>query len=198
MKLRRAGILLLVIQLVLVLSVAAKYLYERKTSPRVWVRTAQYDPQLPIRGRYLAVRPAIDACGLPHEPAYYTKSYVMPHNGLRVPASWTWPISLVPENGVLKAHLEGGGLNSSLKRGSFADREGIYWIDVREDQPCDKVPVQEVMLYFLPEHAQLPMPLKSGQDLWIEVTVPPSGPSRPIQLALSDASGFKPLKFEHQ
>ena len=196
MNLRRAGILLLAIQLVLVLSVAVKYLYERKTSPRVWVRTAQYDPQLPIRGRYLAVRPAIDACSLPREPVYYTKSYVMPYNGQRVPASWTWPISLVPTNGVLKARLEGGGPNNYLKRGSYADREGIYWIDAREDQPCDNVPVEEILLYFLPEHAKLPMPLKPGQNLWVEVTVPSSGPPRPIQLALSDASGFKPLKFE--
>ena len=40
------AIAVLLVQAALVLSVAGKYLYERKTSPRVWVRTAQYDPNL--------------------------------------------------------------------------------------------------------------------------------------------------------
>ena len=40
--------MLLVVQLVLVLSIAAKYVYERKVCPRVWVRTAQIDPDLPL------------------------------------------------------------------------------------------------------------------------------------------------------
>ena len=66
---RARGVVLLAIQLVLVLSIAAKYVYERKTCPRVWVRTAQFDPDLPFRGRYLALRLAVDACGLPHNEA---------------------------------------------------------------------------------------------------------------------------------
>ena len=40
--------MLLVVQLVLVLSIAEKYVYERKVCPRVWVRTAQIDPNLPF------------------------------------------------------------------------------------------------------------------------------------------------------
>jgi hypothetical protein len=32
--------------------------------------------------------------------------------------------------------------------------------------------------------------------LWVEVTVPPSGPPRPIQLAVSSEAGWQPLKFE--
>jgi len=35
--------------------------------------------------------------------------------------------------------------------------------------------------------------LKQGQELWVEVTAPVSGPPRPIQLALSDSTGFYPL-----
>ena len=64
-KAMRAGIILALVQLVLVLSVAGKYLYERKTRPRVWTRAAQYDPSLPLRGRYVALQLMVDACGLP-------------------------------------------------------------------------------------------------------------------------------------
>ncbi len=56
---RSRGVVLLVVQLVLVLSIAGKYVYERKVCPRVWVRTAQFDPDLPFRGRYLALRLAV-------------------------------------------------------------------------------------------------------------------------------------------
>ena len=49
------AVALLVAQALLVLSIAGKYLYERKACPRVWVRSAQYDPNLPLRGRYLSL-----------------------------------------------------------------------------------------------------------------------------------------------
>jgi len=37
--------------------------------------------------------------------------------------------------------------------------------------------------------------LKAGQELWVEVTVPPKGPPRPLQLALKDNGVWKPLNF---
>jgi len=55
MKLSKTSVALLLIQLVLVSSIAAKYLYQRSTCPRVWTRTAAYDPQMVMRGRYLSL-----------------------------------------------------------------------------------------------------------------------------------------------
>ena len=37
---------------------------------------------------------------------------------------------------------------------------------------------------------------KSRQELWIEVTVPPKGPPRPMQLALKQDGVWKPLAFQ--
>jgi hypothetical protein len=51
----RKGMLLAALQCALVLSVTGKLLYDRATCPRTWVRTMQYDRNLPIRGRYLAL-----------------------------------------------------------------------------------------------------------------------------------------------
>ena len=55
MKLAKTSIALLVIQLAIGLSVAAKYFYQRSTCPRVWTRAAAYDPELVMRGRYLSL-----------------------------------------------------------------------------------------------------------------------------------------------
>ena len=56
------SIVLLLIQLALVSSIAAKYLYQRRSCPRVWVRTAAYDPEMVMRGRYLSLRLTVDGC----------------------------------------------------------------------------------------------------------------------------------------
>jgi len=54
--LMRKGLWVAVLQLVLVASLGAKFTYDRATRPRVWVRTAPVDPNLPIRGRYVRLR----------------------------------------------------------------------------------------------------------------------------------------------
>jgi hypothetical protein len=51
----RKGILLAALQCVLILSLTGKLLYDRATRPRVWIKTERYDPNLPIRGRYLSL-----------------------------------------------------------------------------------------------------------------------------------------------
>jgi len=61
MKLSRKGVLLAVLQLAIVASLAAKYAIDRARFPRVWAQTVAYDPDLPIRGRYLSVRLRVDA-----------------------------------------------------------------------------------------------------------------------------------------
>src|SRR5438046_4851927 len=61
MKLSRKGIILAALQLAIVASLAAKYALDRLRLPRVWAQTVAYDPDLPIRGRYLSVRVRVDA-----------------------------------------------------------------------------------------------------------------------------------------
>jgi hypothetical protein len=64
MTLRNRASALLAIQCLLVASIAAKFLYERATRPRVWVRAALNDSQFALRGRYLELYPMTDICRL--------------------------------------------------------------------------------------------------------------------------------------
>ncbi len=61
----RKGIIVAALQCALVLSLTGKLLYDRATCPRVWVKTLRYDPNLPIRGRYLSLVLAPDV-GAPY------------------------------------------------------------------------------------------------------------------------------------
>ncbi len=184
MKQRRAGVVLLIAQLLLVLSIAGKYLYERMTCPRVWTRAMQVDPNLPVRGRYLALQLLIDACSLPKDGQYYTAGGRSDIGTIET--GWNWLVTAEPADGRLAARLA-----DPKKDATNAKR-----IMLEQDQPCTQVPFDRGELYFIPDTAKPPFPLHAGQQLWVEVTLPPSGPPRPIQLALSDRSGFHALKFE--
>ncbi len=187
MSKRRAGIILLIIQLLLVLSIAGKYLYERKFYPRVWTRARQVDPYLPLRGRYLALQLMIDACSLPKDPQYYRPAG-RPEIG-SLTSGWSWFVSPEPVNGRLEARLADPNSNPSPDN----DKPPVVFLE--EHAPCAEAPFTRAEL-FIPDTAKPPFPLKPGQQLWIEVTLPPSGPPRPIQAAISDPTGFHPLKFE--
>ena len=55
------GLVLGAVQVLLVGSVGAKFLYDRAQYPRLWVETAPYDPVMPIRGRYVNIVLLVDA-----------------------------------------------------------------------------------------------------------------------------------------
>ena len=58
------GLVVAAIHLAMVGSVGAKLLVDRQTRPRVWARTAPFDPDLPLRGRYVQLRVEGQATGL--------------------------------------------------------------------------------------------------------------------------------------
>ena len=55
------GLLVGAVQVLLVASVGAKFLYDRASYPRLWVETAPFDPDMPIRGRYVNIALLVDA-----------------------------------------------------------------------------------------------------------------------------------------
>src|SRR5579862_1028714 len=62
--------------------------------------------------------------------------------------------------------------------------------------PCDQMRLGAPVYFYLSEHAKSPLPLAAGAELWIEVTVPPKGPPRPLQLAFKQNGVWEPLVFE--
>ena len=185
MRRMQAGLLLLVVQMALVLSIAGKYLHERRTQPRVWVRAGHFDPNLPLRGRYLALQPEVDACGLPRDPARLQGQFKN-SQGKELPGYWEFSTTLeVRHGGVVAIEARHEKNPSEVQR-----------VTLSGNQPCERARLSESVNVFIPDTARTPFPLKPGQELWAEVTVPKTGPPRPIQLALSDASGFHPLPLQ--
>jgi len=181
----RTGTALFAIQLLLVLSVAGKFYYERHTRPRVWVRATQYDPELPIRGRYMDLRLVADSCALPHDKQHFDGGYPIDKED-RSPGSWDWKVTATAQDGKL-----------ILKDDEYTRPPSeVGDVYSRENEPCDRATFTPGLEFFIPDTARRAVVPKPGQELWVEVTVPASGPPRPIQLAVSDSTGFHPLHLD--
>ena len=194
MNMSRRGIVLLVVQCVLVLSTAGKYVWERHTRPAVWVRVELFDRnglQVVDRDpddRYVEVQLLADACGLPartHEEES--------------------DINLAEEQrGIYKRHpvrrdqvrtiaRDGKLMVVDAESPAVHDRQQMYW-DLRK--PCTEARLLEIVKFYVPSAEAMPTQLKPGDSLWALVTVPKQGPPRPIELAVSDATGFHPLDMK--
>ncbi len=188
---------LLIIQLALISTIAAKYLYQRSACPRVWTRAAAVDPRLPMRGRYLSLRLTVDGCQSTL-PSAKDATFPRKYDGTVKPG----PYVLNPQPVDFQANLKvaNNRLIAVRPEGQeFAGREdsseGLE-IEGNAGAPCDQMRLASPADFFISDTAQSPLPLKSGQELWIEVTVPPKGPPRPMQLALKDNGTWKPLDLK--
>ena len=192
-KLSGASVALLVIQLVLVCSVAAKYLYQRSLCPRVWTRAAAYDPQLVMRGRYLSLQLTVDGC-LSTLPSAKRADFPRDVNGAAVQGQYA-----IRGEGSVEFPAELKVVNNQLSAIGLRDEEksGVgRRVTARPGAPCDQMRLVDPVNFYIAEHARSPVPVASGAELWIEVTVPAKGPPRPIQLALKHDGRWEPLAYD--
>lgn len=172
----RKGIILAVLQLAIVASLAAKYTIDRARFPRVWARTAVYDPNLPIRGRYLSVQLRVNA-----DQVY--SGAEAPNSNPGFFLGQTKDIYLHAMNGHLVASPAPRPTGLSVARWKTRTGDVVTVLN----NPVD---------FFLPEHANDPSRRQPGEELWVEVTVPAKGPPRPIRLAVKKGDTFTPLEIK--
>jgi hypothetical protein len=168
------------IHVALVAGVGAKYLVERAALPRVWVRAAPVDPDLPIRGRYVSLRLEVVArdVALPNPPVPITT----PQGG-----TWTQPslpvaASLEVQNNQLVAVPPAPG--------------NIVLLNTLERDALRIAVLDRPVAYFIPEHVPDPSVREPGEELWVEVTVPHRGPPRPIRLGVKKGGVLTPLELQ--
>jgi len=152
------GIAVGVVQCLVMLSLAGKYAWDREHLPRAWARALPYDPNLPIRGRYVSLSLEVDTPG-------------------NIPDS-TWGI-LSARDGRLFA--EPAAFDSGVHL--VGSTRGGSW---RISEPVD---------FFISEHVSDPSRRPRGEELWVEVSVPPRGAPRPIHLAVKKDGVLTPLEL---
>jgi hypothetical protein len=174
------GLVLATLQVSLVASLGAKLLYDRATCPRVWARAVSFDPNAPIRGRYVSLQLEVDAPDLP-PPAVVEPARPWLTSGPAV------PVTLAVENGRLVARRDAQAPGLYGSTGALGNRDAVTFRQAR-DQRVFPVLVQPVV-FFIPEHVEDPSRRPAGEELWVEVTLPAKGPPRPIRLGVKRGDG---------
>jgi hypothetical protein len=159
------GLVIAAVHICLVASLGAKLLYDRATRPRVWALTAPYDPNLPIRGRYVRLQLVVEPKGIEE-----------PKPGWQPPPSVT--LSVEGDKLVAKANSRETGYDSSDLHVRFMTLGGKRLTML--DKP---------VAFFIPEHIPDPSLRASNEELWAEVTIPKKGPPQPIRLGVKNGDG---------
>jgi hypothetical protein len=173
----RAGIVIAIVHVLLVCSLGAKLIYDRHRYPRIWAKTRPYDPDLPIRGRYLSLQLEVEAEGFSLTPNEQKELSDTTRRRRRWDNVYRSAKLELRGNRLVAVPYEGPGSRH-------------IWIDSND---LSKATWSDPILYFIPEHAEDPSRQPAGSSLWVEVTMPKKGPPRPIQLAVSKASGWHVL-----
>lgn len=169
------GLIIALVHICIVSSLGAKLLYDRTVRPRVWALAAPYDPDMPIRGRYVSLQLVVEPRGI--------KETVATGPG------WVPPQSVIlrAENNRLVAEGVPGktGYNTEATTVRFVQR-----------QERRLAVLAQPVAFFIPEHVPDPSLRKPGEELWVELTIPRKGPPRPIQLGVKMGDGpIVPLMF---
>ena len=146
-----------------------------------------------MRGRYLSLQLVVDGCQSTL-PSAKQADFPRDINGSAYPGTLChraagnveFPARLkVVDNKLLAIRIEDPKRTSS-------GQHVTAWPGL----PCDQMRLNEPVDFYISEHAIDPTRLKPGQELWIEVTVPPKGPPRPLQLALKDNAAWRPVALQ--
>jgi len=148
-----------------------------------------------MRGRYLSLQLTVDGCQSTL-PSAKLATFPRDFNGVVKPGPFVLRSQnsqpayfkaylMVASNKLVAVRVEG---QEDLTAGEVVS----VWPGARCDEMRLDVPVD----FYIADTAHSPLPLKPGQELWIEVTVPLTGPPRPLQLALKQDGAWKPLAFE--
>jgi len=186
-----ASMALLVVQLLLVSAVAAEYLYQRWRCPRVWTRATEVDPEGRMRGRYLEAQLIVDGCRSTL-PSAKAAQFPRDVNGAALAGPYgIGSLGLVKFNGELRVE------NNELVTVKIEDprkTEIGQQVNAGPGTRCSEMQLERPVAFYIAKGAQARLPLRSGQELWAEVTVPPKGPPRPLRLAVKDNGVWSPLE----
>jgi hypothetical protein len=178
------GVAVALIQVLVVCSLGAKLLYDRRTRPQAWFKTERYDPNLPIRGRYVSLQIEVNDPLSPEEVEKKFGAEIQAMENRRAQYRYLgWDTfgrecgSIVVRDGAPIAEFDQSP-TWNCDSLTFVRRKTASGMDLRLTEPS---------LFFIPDTAKDPTGLARGNELWVLATIPKKGPPRPIALGVKKA-----------
>ncbi|HEX8925455.1 MAG TPA: hypothetical protein VF786_06655 [Terriglobales bacterium] len=172
------AIVVALIHIAIVSSLGAKLLYDRDTRPRAWFRALPYDPNLPIRGRYLSMTVEVPDARTQEEIA---KRYAKEIEAVKHPTQYGPRAFYQYECGSIE--YRNGKPVAVMDSGRSYQCEGLHFmLSERDGQYVLRL--EEPVLYFIPDTAGDQSWNQRGVERWVLATIPRKGPLRPIRLGV--------------
>lgn len=137
------GLILCGVQTAMVLSIGGKMLLDRATLPRLWVRTRPFDPDMPIRGRYVSLTIDAEARGFAQGAVYDQARYTIEDGKL-----------------VARPALK-DGIGTMVSGGAASERIG-YFIPEHAADPSIRASDEELWVEVTVPHLGPPRPIQLG------------------------------------
>ena len=170
------------IQLLIVCSLGGKLLYDRSTRPRAWFKTEKYDPNMPIRGRYVWLQVEVNDPLSPEEVKKKFKGEIEMYESRNAKLRTQSFYQFGQECGKLEVRAE---IPVPIFEEGFA-----AWncpdLEFTRRRMGERMVLQlvEPMVFFISDTAQDPTRRPNGEELWVLATIPRKGPPRPLVLGV--------------
>ncbi len=191
MKPMTKAVAVALIQMLIVSLLGAKLLYDRRTRPQAWFKTERFDPNLPIRGRYVSLQIEVTDPRSPEEVENKFKNEI--DNYEKQPYHSFYQFG--HECGEIE--MRGGAPAARFDARPGAGEWGCDNLSFSRRRVGDHTVLQlnSQILFFIPDTAKDPTSLRRGEELWVLATIPRHGPPRPIELGIrkSGETAITPL-----
>lgn len=183
------------IQVLIVCSLGAKLLYDRRTRPRAWFKTERYDPNLPIRGRYVSLQIEVNDSLSPQEIEKKFGAEIQAIENRQAQYSYRNMYDFGQECGSIA--VRGGTPTAEFDPSPNWNCDNLTFVRRRTGNE-NSLRLTEPSLFFIPDTAKDPTSLARGDELWVLATIPRKGPPRPIALGLKKAGekDIRPLDLD--
>jgi hypothetical protein len=183
------------IQILIVCSLGAKLLYDRRTRPQAWFKTARYDPNLPIRGRYVSLQIDVNDPLSPGEVEKKFGTEIQAIENQRAQFATRSNFSFGQECGSIVVH--DGIPKAEFDQSPKWDCDNLTFMRWRAGTET-RLRLTEPILFFISDTAKDPTGLRPGDELWVLATIPRKGPPRPIALGVKKAGekDIRPLGLD--
>lgn len=182
MKRMTKAVAVAVIQVLIVCSLGAKLLYDRRTRPRAWFKTEKYDPNLPTRGRYVWLQAEVNDRRSAEEIQKKFKKEIEMEENQRSRVGFGTFYQFGRECGRLEVR---GEMPTPIFEEEYAGWDCPDLAFTRR-QMGDRTVLQLVqpMVFFISDTAKDPTGRPRGEELWVLATIPRKGPPRALALGV--------------
>jgi len=170
------------VHVLLICSLGLKLLHDRYNCPQAWFKTRQYDPNLPIRGRYLSMQVEVADPRTVQESAARFRDEIRAHENMQAQSHWQGPLQFGRECGsiVVRRGMPVANFAAAAPSGECDDL--TFSRERSADGRQTTLVVNQPVIFFIADTAAVPN--RQQGELWVLATVPRKGPPRPIALGL--------------